>query len=70
MIFGHFYKPAAWANLSVPVLAVHWVRVRSSLPTSPARDGFEKSHFCKSLYLAGVLKQKSLEMAVDKGFCL
>jgi hypothetical protein len=24
------------------VLAVHWVRVRSSLPTSPARDGFEK----------------------------
>jgi hypothetical protein len=37
---GNFYKPAAWANLSVPVLAVHWVRVRSSLPTSPARDGF------------------------------
>jgi hypothetical protein len=47
VIFGHFYKPAAWANLSVPVLAVHWVRVRSSLPTSPARDGFEKFLFAK-----------------------
>ncbi|MFN5995139.1 MAG: hypothetical protein ACK45Y_13720 [Betaproteobacteria bacterium] len=38
--FGHFYKPAAWANFAPAVLAVHWVRVPSSLPTSPARDGF------------------------------
>jgi hypothetical protein len=45
---GHFYKPAAWANLSVPAfvkfVAVHRVRVprlpTPSPPTRPARDGF------------------------------
>jgi hypothetical protein len=52
---GRFYKPAAWANLSVPVLAVHWVRVpclpNPSARTSPARDGFEKFPLCVCLDL-------------------
>jgi hypothetical protein len=51
---GRFYKPAAWANLSVPVLAVHWVRVpclpNPSARTSPARDGFEKLPKLKLAY--------------------
>jgi hypothetical protein len=41
---GHGYKPAAWANFSLAVLAVHRVRVprlpTPSPPTRPARDGF------------------------------
>jgi hypothetical protein len=41
---GHGYKPAAWANFSLAVLAVHWVRVpclpNPSARTSPARDEF------------------------------
>ena len=39
---GNFYKPTARADFASPVLAVHWVRVRSSKRTPPARDGFKK----------------------------
>jgi hypothetical protein len=70
---GRFYKPAAWANLSVPVLAVHWVRVpclpNPSARASPARDGFEKFPRIKPQGKTGALRQKWLKTPVRKRLC-
>jgi hypothetical protein len=39
---GNFSKPTARASLVPAVLALHWVKVRSSKRAWPARYGFEK----------------------------